>query len=87
VAATPRTALRLDPDLKRRATERARAEGATLSEWIEAAMERALAGDRLVYAPRAERRRQLDPRDCPHPLGMRVKGTDLCGRCGGTYRR
>jgi metal-responsive CopG/Arc/MetJ family transcriptional regulator len=60
MAATSRTAFRLDPDLIRQIDERAKAEGVTRTAFVENAVRKALTSDARITtsrpAPRGEKR-------------------------------
>jgi hypothetical protein len=53
--ATPRSSYRLDPELKRRVRERAKAEGISETDFVTAALEARLADDRKITTTRATR--------------------------------
>ncbi len=91
---TPRTAFRIEPELLARIDARAKAEGVNRTVFVVAAVEDALAEPRRVApqrTPPTTRRNTLDgkmvhPKDCPHPITRRIKGTAMCGVCGGTVK-
>jgi hypothetical protein len=67
MAPTPRTALRLDLDLRRRIDQRAKAEGLSRTDWIVGACELALSSDKRVGPIDVRRPRRVKVSECGDP--------------------